>query len=222
MSLLQVDRASVRYAESARRVEAVREASFTIARGERVGLVGPSGCGKSSLMRAMLGLEPLSAGTITFDGQPVHGAAKALRARFQPVLQDSLGALDPRLTVAQLLGEPLWLHRRPRGAGVISALLEQVRLPSALAAHRPSELSAGQRQRVNLARALALEPELLLLDEPVSALDVSAQAQIIALLEQLAEQRLLTMVFVSHDVAIVEHLCSRVLTMAEGRVEERS
>jgi peptide/nickel transport system ATP-binding protein len=219
MSLLVVDRVCVQHTERGRTVEAVRDVSFSVERGERVGLVGPSGCGKSSLLRAVLGLEPVAAGTITFDGQPVRGAGKSLRARMAPMFQDSLGALDPRWRVAQSLAEPLRLHGRPHDARVLDELLALVKLPTEVGARYPRELSVGQGQRVNLARALALQPDLLLLDEPVSALDVSVQAQIVALLDELAKTRGLAMILVSHDLEVVAHLCPRVLRMADGRLE---
>jgi peptide/nickel transport system ATP-binding protein len=214
MSLLIARDATVQYGERV----AVAAVSFSLQRGERVGLVGPSGCGKSTLLRALLGLEPLSAGAITFDGQPVHGAPKGLRRRFQPVFQDSQAALDPRFTVAEALDEPLAVHSLRRGPAEIERLLGLVQLPASVAARRPRELSSGQRQRVALARALASGPELLLLDEPVSALDVMVQAQIVALLETLVRERSLSMLLVSHDRPVVAHLCTRVLTMQAGRL----
>jgi ABC-type dipeptide/oligopeptide/nickel transport system ATPase subunit len=214
VSLLLVSDVRVRLGDR----EVVAGVSFTVGRGERVGLVGPSGCGKSTLLRAALGLEPLAAGSITFDGSPVHGAPRALRRRFQPVFQDSQGALDPRFTVAQVLDEPLALHALRRGADEVARLLALVQLPSSLAPRRPRELSSGQRQRVALARALACEPELLLLDEPVSALDVIVQAQMVALLEGLVRERGLTLLLVSHDRPVVDRLCSRQLTMQAGRL----
>jgi ABC-type dipeptide/oligopeptide/nickel transport system ATPase subunit len=221
MSLLQVESACVSYRRGGQRVEAVREVSFAVERGARLGIVGESGCGKSSLLRACLGLEPLHAGRITFDGQPVVGAGKALRRRFQPVFQDSASALDPRWSIAACLREPLELHGLPRDDGVIAALLEGVQLSASLAPRTPRELSAGQRQRVCLARALALAPELLLLDEPVSALDVSVQAQLLELLDRLSTERHIALVLVSHDLEVVAHLCTEILVMAEGAVVER-
>jgi peptide/nickel transport system ATP-binding protein len=221
MSLLEVQKASLTYRRAGVRVEAVREVSFCVARGERLGIVGESGSGKSSLLRACLGLEALSAGRIAFDGQPVLGADKALRRRFQPVFQDSLSALDPRYSIAECLREPLELHGLPRDEGIIAALLEGVQLPASLAPRTPHELSAGQRQRVCLARALALSPELLLLDEPVSALDVSVQAQLLELLDQRSKERSIALVLVSHDLEVVAHLCTEILVMAAGVVVER-
>jgi ABC-type dipeptide/oligopeptide/nickel transport system ATPase subunit len=212
VTLLRVHELCVRYGAR----EVVRGLSLELKRGERLGLVGPSGCGKSTALRAMLGLERQVTGIVTFDGQPI--TTRAVRRRIQPVFQDSLGALDPRFTIAEALAEPFILHGLTHGAAVIAELLELVQLPQSLGARRPRELSAGQRQRVGLARALALKPEALLLDEPVSALDVSVQAQIVAMLERLVQERGLTILLVSHDRPVVDHLCTRVLAMREGRL----
>ncbi|MEW6430099.1 MAG: ABC transporter ATP-binding protein [Myxococcota bacterium] len=221
--LLDVRDAHVTYRARGGLVTAVRGVTLSVARGERLGLVGESGCGKSSLARAMLGLERLSGGAITFDGQPVRGAPRALRRRFQPVFQDAGSALDPRMTVGASLLEPLEIH----GIGTakdravrVDALLDLVQLPRDVQARLPRALSAGQRQRVNIARALALEPELLILDEPVSALDVSVQAQVLNLLEAIAKARSLALVFISHDLDVVAHLCERVAVMYAGLLVE--
>ncbi len=212
MSLFSVRDLRVRYG----RREVVAGLNLELARGERLGLVGPSGCGKSTALRAMLGLERQVTGSVTLEGLPI--TTRAVRRRVQPVFQDSLGALDPRFTIAEALDEPLRVHELPRGRPVVDALLDLVQLPTSVADRRPRELSAGQRQRVALARALALSPDVVLLDEPVSALDVSVQAQIVALLERLARERGLTLLLVSHDRPVVEHLCSRVVVMQHGRV----
>ncbi|GMU61106.1 MAG: ABC transporter ATP-binding protein [Myxococcaceae bacterium] len=222
--LLGVEGAHVHYRARGTTVEAVRGVSLTVNKGERLGLVGESGCGKSSLARAMLGLEPLAAGAIRFDGQPVHGAKATLRRRLQPVFQDAGSALDPRMTVAASLREPLEIHRVGTAASRearLDELLDLVKLPREVKGRLPKTLSAGQRQRVNLARALALEPELLVLDEPVSALDVSVQAQVLNLLESIARTRALTLVFISHDLDVVAHLCDSVAVMYAGLVVER-
>jgi len=222
--LLEVRDVQVAYRARGASVTAVRGVSLSVGRGERLGLVGESGCGKSSLARAMLGLEPLAAGAVTFDGQPVHGAARALRRRFQPVFQDAGSALDPRMTVQASLLEPLEIHgvgTPAERAARIDSLLDLVQLPREVLARLPRALSAGQRQRVNIARALALEPELLILDEPVSALDVSVQAQVLNLLESIAKARSLALVFISHDLDVVAHLCERVAVMYAGLVVEQ-
>jgi peptide/nickel transport system ATP-binding protein len=222
--LLELRDVQVAYRGRGAPITAVRGVSLTVGRGERLGLVGESGCGKSSLARAMLGLEPLGGGAATFDGRPVHGAAPGLRRRFQPVFQDAGGALDPRRTVGASLREPLDIHRvgppGERGARV-DALLDLVQLPRDVQGRLPRTLSAGQRQRVSLARALALEPELLVLDEPVSSLDVSVQAQVLNLLETIAAARSLALVFISHDLDVVAHVCERVAVMYAGLVVEQ-
>ncbi len=198
--------------------EAVKGVSLQLHRGERLGLIGESGSGKSSLARALLGLEPLAAGSVRFDGQPMHGAPPTLRRRFQPVFQDVGAALDPRMSIRSSLEEPFVIHRQPVAG--LDALLAQVQLPPELLARFPSELSVGQRQRVNLARALALNPEALLLDEPVSALDVSVQAHVLNLLNALAASRALSFFVITHDLHVIAHLCTRVLVMFEGRLVE--
>lgn len=214
MSLLEAREVRVRYGAR----EAVRGVSLQLSAGERVGLIGESGSGKSSLARALLGLEPLAGGSVSFDGRAMHGAPREVRRRFQPVFQDVGAALNPRHRVADILAEPFEIHglRVPD----LAPLLAQVQLGPELLARLPSALSVGQRQRVNLARALALEPELLLLDEPVSALDVSVQAQVLNLLNELVSTRRLALLVITHDLHVVEHLCSRVLVMLDGQLVE--
>jgi peptide/nickel transport system ATP-binding protein len=202
------------------RLEAVRGVSLRVAPGDRLGLIGESGSGKSSLARALLGLEPLAAGAVLFDGQPMHGAKPALRRRFQPVFQDVGAALNPLMRISEVLAEPFHIHDRPIDDTKLSELLEQVQLSSELLGRLPRELSVGQRQRVNLARALALEPELLLLDEPVSALDVSVQAQVLNLLSAITRQRSLSLLVITHDLDVVAHLCTRLAVMYAGRIVE--
>ena len=208
--LLRAEKVNVHYAN----FHAVKDVSLTVARGERLGIIGESGSGKSSLARALLGLQDAS-GLITFDGQPMRDAPKSLRKRFQPVFQDVGAALDPRLTIAESLSEPFKIHGRK--VGDLEALMKRVQLSSELLTRLPRELSTGQRQRVNLARALALEPELLLLDEPVSALDVRIADEIIALLQQLTGPSLLV---ITHDLDVVERLCTRVCVMQLGEIVE--
>ncbi len=215
---LEAKDVQISYRVGGRRIDAVRGVSLSVGSGERVGLIGESGSGKSSLARALLGLEPLAGGSVTFDGQPMHGAKPALRRRFQPVFQDVGAALNPRMRIREVLSEPFVIHGREVDDGQLGVLLEQVQLSSELLSRLPSELSVGQRQRVNLARALALEPELLLLDEPVSALDVSVQAQVLNLLNALTQQRALLVI--THDLDVVAHLCSRVAVMFAGRIVE--
>jgi peptide/nickel transport system ATP-binding protein len=190
-------------------VHAVRGVSFEIARGETLGLVGESGCGKTSLARALVKLVEPTRGTVRFEDP---------QRRMQLVFQDPQAALDPRMTVAAALEEPLLIAGLPRGR--VPALLEAVGLGAELLTRLPRELSAGQRQRVNIARALAVEPTLLILDEPVSALDVSVQAQVLNLLAELQKSRGLTYLFISHDLAVVAHVATRIAVMHEGRIVE--
>jgi peptide/nickel transport system ATP-binding protein len=229
VSLLDARGLDVRYRSGAREVHALQGVDLEVGAREVVGLVGESGSGKSSLARAVLGLQPLHAGCVRFEGVDLAGATRAqltqVRRRMQPVFQDASSALDPRWTVAESLEEPLELHGvgdpRSRPAR-LAALLELVRLPKDLLDRRPRELSSGQRQRVNLARALALEPELLILDEPVSALDVSVQAQLLNLLASLRAARPLAMLLISHDLDVVAHLADRIVVLHQGRVIEQA
>jgi len=212
----------------AKKLHAVSGVSFDILRGEVFGVVGESGCGKSTTAKIILDMEHASEGTITFDGMPLLGLSdtdwKPLRRRIQYVFQDPLGALDPRMVVLAQVIEPLTIHNigttedRRRKAGEI---LEQVGLRAHQFAKFPHELSGGQRQRVVLARALILEPELLVCDEPISALDVSIQAQIINLLQKLRREMGLTILFISHDLSVVRHLCDRLAVMYLGKIVEQ-
>jgi oligopeptide/dipeptide ABC transporter ATP-binding protein len=208
-------------------VRAVDGVDLDLAGGELLGLVGESGCGKSSLVRALAGLVRAEAGTARIGGVDLlalgRRAWRPLRRRVQLVFQDPGASLDPRLRVGASVAEPLAIHRTvPRAArgARVEALLAQVGLEPAFAARRPHELSGGERQRVALARALALEPELLLLDEPVSALDVSIQAQILNLLADLRARRGFAAVLVAHQLGVVRHLADRVAVMFAGRVVE--
>lgn len=209
-------------------VRAVDGVSFTIARGETLGLVGESGCGKSTTGRAILRLAPATSGRVTFDGQNVLGLApgdlRALRRRVQMVFQDPFASLSPRLTVGQIVAEPLEIHglgggRAGREARVVE-LLQSVGLPALAARRFPHEFSGGQRQRVGIARALALDPDLILLDEPVSALDISVRAQVVNLLQDLQDERGIAYLFVGHDLGLVRHAAHRVAVMYLGRIVE--
>jgi oligopeptide/dipeptide ABC transporter ATP-binding protein len=200
--------------------QAVRGVSLDVKPGERFGIIGESGSGKSSLLRALLGLERVVSGAITFEGAPTHGAPRALRKKLQPVFQDVGAALNPRMRIRDALAEPFVIHEAPHDLATLTRLLATVQLGADVLDKLPRELSVGQRQRVNLARALALEPKLLLLDEPVSALDVSVQAQVINLLNALAKERGLAMLVISHDLDVMAHLTERVAVMFAGRFVE--
>lgn len=206
------------------RFNAVDGVDLTVAPGETVGIVGESGCGKSTLARLLLGLSRPDAGQVLFEGQDVNAldttAWRALRTRMQLVFQDARGALDPRLPARIQVREALEIHNRPDADSRTDEVLEAVRLGAHLRDSYPHELSGGQLQRVVIARALALGPDLLVLDEPVSALDVSIQAQIVNLLRDLQTRMGLAFVFVSHDLSVVRHMADRVHVMYLGRVVE--
>ncbi len=235
-ALLTLEHVSKRYGQGgpvarllhrARPVMAVQDVSLVLPRGQVLGVVGESGSGKSTLARMMLGIEPPTAGTIRLDGtdlSTLRGAARRqARRRVQMVFQDPGGSLNPRKTVGRVLGESLGLAGLPRAARpeAAAALLERVGLAPAMRGNYPHQLSGGQKQRVAIARALAVSPDLVVADEPVSALDVSLQAQIMRLLLQLRRELGLTLVFISHDLALVHHLCDQVLVMQRGQVVER-
>ncbi len=208
-------------------LKAVDGVSFSIKNGEALGIVGESGCGKSTTAKLVLNITKPSSGEIMFDGRDISKSSpsewRALRRSMQFVFQDPLGALDPRMRVISQTSEPLLIHKigtateqRERAA----ALLISVGLKEHTFDRYPHELSGGQRQRVVLARALILEPRLLVCDEPVSALDVSIQAQVINLLAELRERLGLTLMFISHDLSVVRHVCDRVAVMYLGRIVE--
>lgn len=210
-----------------RPVQAVTEISLSVARGEAVGLVGESGSGKSTIGRLMLGLLTPSGGRVVVDGTELGSAGAAtlrrLRRRMQLVFQDPYSSLDPRRTVGTQIADGLAIHRlAPQGErrARVEALLSQVGLPPAHADRYPHEFSGGQRQRVGIARALATGPEFLVADEPVSALDVSVQAQVLALLADLRARLGLALLFISHDLPVVRSLCDRTVVLYLGRVME--
>ncbi len=210
-------------------VRAVDGISFSIGKGKIVGLVGESGSGKSTTGKAIIGINPVSSGDIRYDGRSIANLGNRhllpYRKRIQMVFQDPFNSLNPRMQVGQILGEPLEIHfpdlDRSEKKKRCRELLERVNLDPGMLSRYPHAFSGGQRQRIGIARALAVEPELIVLDEPVSALDVSVQAQIINLLADLQEELNLTMLFISHDLALVEHFCSRVVVMNRGKIEEQ-
>jgi oligopeptide/dipeptide ABC transporter ATP-binding protein len=208
-------------------VKAVDGVSFEVGRGEVVGLVGESGSGKTTLGRAVLRLVEPTGGSVRFGGREVVGMPgaelKALRSQMQIIFQDPYASLNPRMSVGQTIGEALLLHRigtrRDRGERV-GDLLEKVGLPRSAAARFPHEFSGGQRQRIGIARALAVNPQFIVADEPVSALDVSIQAQIINLLQDLRQELGLSLLFIGHDLSVIEFLCDRVVVLYLGKVME--
>ena len=206
-------------------VRAVDGVDLSVERGRTLGVVGESGCGKSTLGRAVLQLEPVSEGSVVFDGVELTGLKggelRAMRRRMQMVFQDPLASLDPRQSVSSVLSEPLRTHgqKKPYDARV-RELLDLVGLPSSAANRYPHEFSGGQRQRIGIARAIALNPELIIADEPVSALDVSIQAQVVNLLEELQQRLGLTYVVIAHDLAVVRHSSDDIAVMYLGAVVE--
>ena len=208
-------------------VRAVNRVTLHIRKGETLGLVGESGCGKSTLGRAILSLIAPTAGRILFEGEDLtnlSGAAlRQVRRRMQMIFQDPFSSLDPRMTVGDTVAEPMLVHRlasAPERREKVAELFRLVRLDPGMASRYPHEFSGGQRQRIGVARALAASPSFIVCDEPVSALDVSIQAQIVNLLEELRERLGLTYLFVAHDLAVVRHLSDRVAVMYLGEIVE--
>jgi len=208
-------------------VRAVDGVSFDIGQRETLGLVGESGCGKSTVGRSILRLIPTTSGSIDFNGEDVlaksGGEMKKLRRQMQIIFQDPVGSLNPRMTVGKIVGEPIVVHKIASGSELndrIATLLKKVGLEPEHAYRYPHEFSGGQRQRIGIARALALEPKFVVCDEPVSALDVSIQSQILNLLADLQDEFGLSYLFIAHNLAVVEHFCDRVAVMYLGRIVE--
>jgi len=221
MSMLKIEELSVWFGKGGDKVDAVKGANFEVAPGTSFGLVGESGSGKSTILRAITGLTTHCSGAIYVDQTQVAGKrAKGFFKTVQMVFQDPYASLHPRHSVDQVLGETLYLHGFQDIDSRVVKLLDDVGLGSKFRFRYPHQLSGGQRQRVAIARALAPEPALLLLDEPTSALDVSVQAEILNLLADLAQHRKLTYLMVSHDLAVIGHMCDRLAVMKEGLIVE--
>ncbi|MEK0085621.1 ABC transporter ATP-binding protein [Benzoatithermus flavus] len=220
--MIEVRGLTVTFGQGASTVRAVDGVSFTVPTGAAFGLVGESGSGKSTVLRAIAGLIEDWSGEIRVDGTPLtrHGRPRALRRALQMVFQDPYGSLHPRHTIDRILSEPCRIHRLDRIGERVEASLREVGLGPAFRYRYPHQLSGGQRQRVAIARALILEPGIVLLDEPTSALDVSVQAEILNLLVDLRRRRGLTYLFVSHNLAVVGHVCDRLAVMRQGRIVE--
>jgi peptide/nickel transport system ATP-binding protein len=206
---------------AAPRLEILKGISFDIPRGAVLGIVGGSGSGKTTLGRTLVRLIEPSAGRLLFDGRDIAHLSdadmRALRPRIQMIFQDPMSSLNPRLTVGRTIAAPLGASA---GDARVNAALEQVGLPADFARRYPHELSGGQRQRVGIARAIAMRPDFILADEIVSGLDVSSQAQVLMLLEQLVAELGLTLVFISHDLSVIRRLCSRVIVLRSGEIVE--
>jgi oligopeptide transport system ATP-binding protein len=229
MTLLDVENLKVHFPIGHdQTIRAVDGVSFTINKGETLGLVGESGCGKSTASRAIIRLIAATGGSVRFGGQDVltleEKEMRGLRRKMQMVFQDPYGSLSPRLNIGQIIAEPLEIHgigsNRSEREAKVSSLLEAVGMSPTISQRYPHEFSGGQRQRIGIARALALDPEFIILDEPVSALDISVRAQVVNLLQDIQSERGISYLFVGHDLSLIRHAAHRVAVMYLGRVVE--
>jgi oligopeptide/dipeptide ABC transporter ATP-binding protein len=226
--LVKIEKLKKYYAHDKRIVKAIDDVSFDIFQGETLGLVGESGCGKSTIARCIMKVCDITGGTIEFEGKSVHklkwGKLKKFRKEIGMIFQDPFASLNPRMTAEDIILEPMEIHhpysRREEKQRRVRELLDLVGLPASSATRFPHEFSGGQRQRIGIARALALEPNFIICDEPLSALDVSVQAQIINLLKALQEEMGLTILFIAHDLRVVKYLSTRVVVMYLGQIME--
>jgi oligopeptide/dipeptide ABC transporter ATP-binding protein len=225
--LLQIENLSVHFRQGHRLTRAVDGVSLTVGRGETVGLVGESGSGKSTIGRAVVGLVPATSGTIRFDGDDITNAnlkrRRELSADMQVVFQDPFSSLNPAKTIGQTLAEPMTVHEnisRSERADRVASMLAKVGMPTDAADRYPAQFSGGQRQRIAIARALMLSPKLVICDEPVSALDLSIQAQIMNLLADLQDELGVSYLFIAHDLAVVRHISHRTVVLYRGQVME--
>jgi peptide/nickel transport system ATP-binding protein len=219
--VIEIADVTISFGSGANRIDAVRGVSFKVAQGEAFGLVGESGCGKSTLLRAIAGLQDMTGGAIVLAGHGVGAKrTRADRRLVQMVFQDPYGSLNPTHTVDRILSEPLAIQGLDNVDRRIEQALGEVGMGSQHRFRYPHQISGGQRQRIAIARALIMEPKILLLDEPTSALDLSVQAEILNLLKRVGRNRGLTMLMVSHDLAVIAHMCSRIAVMKRGEVVE--
>ena len=220
------------YGKNKKYIQAVDDVSFTIERGETLGLVGESGCGKTTTGRTLLRLYEPTGGRFIYDGETVFDVEKKIfapmlpyRKKMQIVFQDPFASLNPRMSISEIIGEPLHIHNICKGAELqkrVEELMDTVGRAQRFASSYPHELDGGRRQRIGIARALALEPQFIVCDEPVSALDVSIQAQILNLMQDLQEERKLTYMFITHDLSGVKHISNEIMVMYLGMVVEKS
>lgn len=209
-------------------IKAVDGVSFRVEPGQTVGLVGESGSGKTTVGRAILKLVSITSGSVTYEGKDVSGLSQGqfrpLRSQMQMIFQDPFGSLNPRMTCGEIIGEALEVHfsdmKRAKRTSEVAELLRMVNLKPEMASRYPHEFSGGQRQRIGIARALAVRPKFIVCDEPVSALDVSVQAQIVNLLQDLQQQLGVAYLFIAHDLAVVEHISDYLLVMHHGKIVE--